>query len=123
MEQYPGLSSAGTGLPARSDSTNYRHGSARGVPGEGTAIWGCLPPTALTSQADRLLVTNHPCWAGLLGPTGRAGAAKRVQTRDGDQKALQSGHASKAQTPVRPSTLLPTVPLTTRIKPIQHQAA
>lgn len=96
MEQYPGPSSVGTGLPARSGSTNYRHGSARGVPGEGTTIWGCLPPTALTSQADRLLVTNHPCRAGLLGPTGQAGAAKRVQTRDGDQK---TGHASKAQTP------------------------
>lgn len=63
-EQHPGPSSAGTRLPACSGSTNYRQGSARGVPGEGTAIWGCLPPTVLTSHPHsmpgRQAVSHEP---------------------------------------------------------------
>lgn len=83
--QHPLPTSVGTRLPAHSGSVNYSPGSARGVPEEGTAIWGCPPPTALTQtpstlcHAERLLVTNHPCRlrrAGLLGPTAGAGEGR-----------------------------------------------
>lgn len=104
-EQHPGPSSAGLGFqrvlaPQITD---------RALPGvfPGRALqFGvvchllCSPVTLTPCQADRLLVTNHPCRlhrAGLLGPTGRAGEAKRVQTRGRNLWAPRSGHASKAR--------------------------
>lgn len=80
-------------------------------------------PVALTPcQTARLLVTNHPYRlhrAGLQGPQDKR---ERAEGADGDKQAPQSENDSTAWAPARPSPFLPTVPLTTRIKPIQHQA-
>lgn len=109
-------------------------GALPGVfPRRALAIWGCLPPTTLTSHPDpvpgREAVSHEPTPNGYTGLGFGAGRAsrrrqrgQRVQTGDRDERAPRPENNTTAWTPAQPSALPPTVPLTTQIKPAQRQA-